>query len=383
MSELTPIRTPLTQHLRRIRYQLVPVLVFGGVVVLAGWLWGRHRNMPDTVGQVEAVRVAVRSSSAGLLCSLDSGPLKLFDRVAAGQAVARLDDAPAQAALDALKQEAERLQAELSAAADRLRAEQAERGYDRHSESRRLALDVERARLTILGLQTDLQGQTIRRRRFKKLLEETEKAYRAGGASLQAVVDLTLRRDEAEVRIQANNRAMKQAQADLKAAEQRLGAHPQPRSTDLETYLCPFRQARTVQEARVRELSLQISSMTIRAPIEGIIAAIYRRPGQAVAPGEDILIIAADRGRHVVTYVRQHQRVSPEVGMDVTLRSRSGDRQLVKAKVVRVGPQVEQVPPHQLADPTRPEWGLPVMISIPAGIYLRPGELVDVAFQAG
>jgi hypothetical protein len=30
-----------------------------------------------------------------------------------------------------------------------------------------------------------------------------------------------------------------------------------------------------------------------------------------------------------------------------------------------------------------PEWGLPVRIAIPAGLQLRPGELVDVAIKTG
>ena len=43
---------------------------------------------------------------------------------------------------------------------------------------------------------------------------------------------------------------------------------------------------------------------------------------------------------------------------------------------------MEPVPPHQLADPKVPEWGLPVLIDLPTGANLRPGELVDVTFAS-
>ncbi|KKL57501.1 hypothetical protein LCGC14_2234800, partial [marine sediment metagenome] len=46
MAKLPTIRTPLLQHWRRIRYQLLPVLVFGGMVVVTGWLWKRHQQLP-------------------------------------------------------------------------------------------------------------------------------------------------------------------------------------------------------------------------------------------------------------------------------------------------------------------------------------------------
>ena len=36
---------------------------------------------------------------------------------------------------------------------------------------------------------------------------------------------------------------------------------------------------------------------------------------------------------------------------------------------------------HQLADPNVPQWGLPVMISMPPELDVRPGELIDVTFR--
>ena len=271
----------------------------------------------------------------------------------------------------------------MRAAAARYERQEADRRHSRFTEVRRLAVDVERARLTRLGLLADLQRFKVRLRRLNELLAEAAKARQAGGESFQTVANLTLQRDEVQARIAGTERALKQAEADLRAAQERLKALPADRPADLEALLEPFRKARAVQEARVRELELRLSAMSIRAPISGRVCAILRRPGEAVRAGEDILVIAAESGRHIITYVRQYERLRPRVGMPVTVRPRSGPPRTLESRVARVGPQVEEVPPHQRLDPRRLEWGLPVLIAVPPGANLRPGELVDIAFKTG
>jgi hypothetical protein len=113
------------------------------------------------------------------------------------------------------------------------------------------------------------------------------------------------------------------------------------------------------------------------------VAAIYRYPGQHVRVGEPILTIAAIGSQYIVSYVREEQRIRPAVGMEVTVQGRAIPRQSVLSRVERIGPQVEPIPPHQLRDPKILEWGLPVRITMPTGLTLHPGELVDVAYMPG
>jgi len=382
MGKLRPIKTPLAQQWRRIRYQLVPVLTFCGLVVMTSWLWQRHRQSPSAVGEVEAIRVAVRSQYSGVLTLPDSGPVQIFDSVKTGQVVACLDDAPAQAALLALRKEKEALEGELAAVTEQIRQDEAERGYDRMVEARRLTVDVERCRLTILGLRTDVESDKVELARLDKLLEAMRKAFEKGAASELEITDLTGQRDVVLERIRGNTRSMGQAEEDLQATQARMRKHPTSQPADLAAYIEPIRTRRAAQEARVQEVSLQIAALTIRSPISGTICSVLCRPGQGVDANEDILIIAADRGGHILSYVREYQRIEPRVGMPVMVRPRSASGKAVQARIVRVGPQVEEVPPHQRLDPARIEWGLPVLISMPQALPLRPGELVDIAFQA-
>jgi hypothetical protein len=49
--------------------------------------------------------------------------------------------------------------------------------------------------------------------------------------------------------------------------------------------------------------------------------------------------------------------------------------------VERVGPQIEEIPPHLCRDAKVPEWGLPVRIALPEPFSGRPGELFEVTFK--
>jgi len=378
---LQPIPTPLSQHWRRVRYQLVPVVVFAAAVLGTGALWQRRASMPNAVGEVEAARIPVRSQYPGYLSKLKE-PVKLFQRVEEGTVVAQLEDKSVQAALDALTKDVEALQAEVEATRARLQQEQAERGYDRLLEARRLALDVERTELVILDLQTRTASEKARLERYNKLLAQAQQLEEAHAASFQTVVDLTLERDRSDAIIRGTADQIEQAKLNLQAARDRLKAHPNADPLKDSTFLDPISRQREAQDKRRQELELRLKAMELQAPASGTICAILREPGQTVQAGEDILLIAPDRQTRIIAYVREDQRIQPAVGMEVVVRSRSSQRRMGRAEILSIGPQFEEVPPHQRRDPARLEWGLPVMITMPPDVHLMPGELVEIVFKS-
>lgn len=119
------------------------------------------------------------------------------------------------------------------------------------------------------------------------------------------------------------------------------------------------------------------------APASGQIVALHRRPGDAINRGQVIVSIAPDRGRFITTYVRSEQRVQPQPGMAVDVRSKSDPSRSYRTIVQRVGPQFEPVPAAQLRDRKTEEWGVPVVIAAPPDAPLKPGELVYIGWHAG
>ena len=383
MSELPRIRTPWTQQWRRVRYQLLPVLIFGSAVVVAVWLWGRHFGLPLTVGEVHAVRVDALSPVDGLLVKVSDRLPELFDTVQAGQVVARLDDKPMQATLETLQADQASLRKQLAATDATTREAQAARLHNEMTEVRRLTLDIEKLRLDILDRKTLIETDKIERSRLSAQYTAIQGLVERGVESRIALIDVEKQRDLVDRRIADNEKTLKEAEDQRAQGQERLAKFSTTPPADLETVLAPVREAITAQEARIREVKVQVEALDVRAPITGTVTSIYSWPGQNVRAGAPILTIAATQGQYIVSFVRQEQRVVPVVGMAVDVRVRTLPRQSSRTTIEEVGPQVEPVPAHQLRDPRVPEWGLPVRIAIPPGMRLRPGELVDVAIKTG
>lgn len=127
-------------------------------------------------------------------------------------------------------------------------------------------------------------------------------------------------------------------------------------------------------------LDRRIEASDIRAPFDGVVTEVQRRPGETVHVGQQIMEIAAQTGTHVVSYLRQAQPIAPVAGMNVEVRRLAGAREVVQGTVEAVGVQFQSVPTHQLMDKRTPEWGLPVRIAMPPGANLKPGEMVTITF---
>jgi hypothetical protein len=84
----------------------------------------------------------------------------------------------------------------------------------------------------------------------------------------------------------------------------------------------------------------------------------------------------------VISYVREGSPRLPQVGDQVRIQTRSGQRKVITGTVIRVGAGFQPVPPHQLRNQQQSEWGLPVRIAINEPGHLKPGELVNVAYLA-
>jgi len=396
--KLSRIRTPLSQQFRRIRYQLIPVLAFGGSLILALRLWERHAGTPMAVGEIEALQFQMTAPVAGILAEVPGKAWHRFDKVAQGDVVARLDDRIAEAALATVRKELGQLKAELAATEARTYQELAAATRDfanqerrRRAELRQVAIDVEQLRLDILDRKALIETDRIELRRLEEQYAASRKAYEQKAETSYTLTDIQLLRDTVKRRVESNEKALAEAEEQMRtmaarkqaAAEalQKLSASAMSPSSDVGVFLGPVEAAIDTQEARVTELELQAQSLAIRAPVSGTILEIYRRPGQPVQPGELIMTLAIDQSQHVISYLREQHAVRPTKGMRVSVRTRSMPRKTVKGQVEQVGPQVAEVPPHHLRDPNVPEWGLPVRIAVPDLSALPPGELVDVSFE--
>src|SRR6266850_4922549 len=304
--------------MRRVRYQLVPVLTLVVCTALAGWLWYRRGGSVTAIGSVNAIQIPVNSKIDGLLVQLPR-KVQIFDSVSAGEVLARLDSSHIEA--------------------------QIQRETERLNEVRR-------------------QLELLNKIKPKSPATAPTAAIPAPSANDAAAV-ARLKGSARKVIVGAE---VAEAEADDTLNNPLL-----QNKFSLEMMANGY-------EAKIQELEQRVLSQDIKAPISGTIISIHRFPGQAVTAGQAIMTIASEKGDYIVTYVRQSQVIQPSPGMVVNVHLRSAPRTL-RSHVSNIGPQVEKVPPEHLRDPRMLEWGLPVHVAIPPDTKLRPGELVDLFFR--
>jgi len=357
--------------------------MFLAVGALTVWLWGQHLSLPNAIGEVGAVRVEAVSPSDGRLLVLDEGPVQLYEKVKRGQVVARLDPGPAEASLATLEEELDRLKNELQATEAQVTEQQEARLHSELVQKRRLEQLIEQLQLDIQDRKTLIRSDEVELERLKEKYDAVEALYKQGVESRLALVNIKSQRDVIQKRLDGNREALAEAEDQKKKCDERLAAYTLTEAAEMEKILAPLRAAVETQNKRIDEVKLQIENLLIRAPIDGVVVAIHKWGGQNVLAGDPVLGIASTKSQYILSYVRQDVGVKPRVGMPVDVSVRRLPRRTARAEVEEVGPQVEAVPPHQLKDPQVPEWGLPVRITVPHVLNLRPGELVDVTFRPG
>jgi hypothetical protein len=143
----------------------------------------------------------------------------------------------------------------------------------------------------------------------------------------------------------------------------------------------PLQTAIAVEESKLRLTEAELSPITLRAAVDGMVDVIYHRVGEAVTVGEPIVGIAPSNAVRIIGLSSSAaSRTEPKLGAGVEVRTRGPRRQVGAAKIIEVGTQFEPLPPA-LQIPVRlanTELGLPLSISVPASLKIRPGELVDL-----
>ncbi len=357
--ELPPIPTPPALLWRQIRLQYLPFIIYLAGIAVAALLWTRWVAPPTLVGEVEAVRTEVRSAQAGTLSDLK---VSLLQSVRAGQVVGFVAAGTPQqlaAALDVIRAEIDLMRSTLDPVVGQQRA----------------ALDVARLQLDWLGKRVDLTALQGQLRQAEINLERTGALHKT-----QMATDAQL--DAARI-TRESLAAQTKGLGDLLAATE-PGLKPLFTSFDANSVAGGLAAAVRHKEKELAQLEAQLGPQPLLAPIDGVVTAVLRRSGEAVASAEPILQITSAQTDRIVGFIRQPVAIEPKAGMTVEVRTRTFQRQAGVSAIGQVGNQLEAIPPSLLAamrlpvSATPTEFGLRVVIPTPRGLPVRPGEQVDL-----
>ena len=251
------------------------------------------------------------------------------------------------------------------------------------------------------------EGDPDRARRFIKDTASAEARYLAASVALEgdkaALVGLNL-----EVgRLSAAGAGVAAAELEAKrAARDTLAADLAAKETEVSALQRTYQEVRALREdgddptleaaveaaaAAVEQVKARMDQATLRAPADGVVAALSRGSATA-APlemgtlpsvgmwcpaGTPVLEIVASSSQDAVLYLSPERARELVAGEPVELATALGET--FPGKIVAVAPAVEAVPLRLLVDPTVMQWGVPVTVRADSA-RLLPGEAFDIAF---
>jgi multidrug resistance efflux pump len=349
--KLPPIPTPVAQHWREFKIQVVPFVVFATVLVGIVYLWRTHVQPVGVIGSVETNSVNVTCLQDGVLTDLR---VERFQTVTEGQEIGIIS-----------KTDPELIRAQIASAQS--------------------DLEVLRERLRVDQRRTDQQYQIMRQQLQSYLLDQAmEKAIVMLHSNDHVrAKKLFEEKQLPEDKYEAARAQFEKTVASIQAREQQIAEHEK-----MVKELAPKDRANEPDAidnallAKAKELQLMLEPSTLKAPISGMVSIVHHFPGERVLRGMPIISISDPTSRRIVGYVRQPVMEVPTTNDVVRIVTRSQPRQIARGQILRVGAQMETINPSLLApDNKRIEIGLPILVSVPEGIRLLPGEHVNLFIE--
>jgi multidrug resistance efflux pump len=230
------------------------------------------------------------------------------------------------------------------------------------------AMSFERVRVELLKTKAELAVARVKLEQAERDVARNAPLYREKLVS-QDIYELALNtRDALKAEVDEKAKAIAQIEGRLNS----LRPIGEPTS-ESSSWSAQLEQA---QAAAGQHLGPQ----TLVAPISGMVSLPLRQAGEFVPAGEALMTVSATRSEYIIAYLRQPYRFDPQVGMAAQVTTRTQQRLTFASQIAQVGAQVEvmtnalaMLRPGLLVDA-----GLPVMLPVPPGVNIRPGEIVDI-----
>jgi multidrug resistance efflux pump len=371
------IETPRAQRLAQFNSRFLPAIVWTvSALIVGGMLIGRASRL-EYIGLAQATEYPVATVATG---TVDRVFVDLYDRVAAGDMLATLDDSTVLASMSTANASLVKLQAELEAERARLLTDEGRGVANWEADLRRFIVDEEQRRLDLLKLKVEVESREIDLERLELETRRAKELWDAGVFSKDAYELARLRRDGLRQALADSRRLMSQTEEEYQRAHERRSAYEQQLPTDgvLEALLGPLREAIEVESRRLDEIELQRAALTLRSPIDGRVVQILARRHKTVMPGEPVVVIADESVREIVAFLHESdgREIAPSTPVMVSTRGREGT--VAESVVLRVGPTVQQLPERLWRNPRIPDYGRAIVIAAAPGMKLTPGERVNV-----
>lgn len=355
--QFDPIPIPLKQRLRELRVRVLPIIVFLCVGAAVAYLWRDTTSHPTLIGQVAGERAAISSPVDGTIINFYYEP---FDNVQEGQLLGQVfprDSVYLKAQLDLIRAEIERIKQ----TKEPVLAEQ------------RVRLDIEDLKISQMETRISLAQARLQKQQAESEFERFEDLWDRELISEQ-------RFDSVQTKLELFNVQVQEYQTMLDYYAGRIQEIEDYTSYSDREDRNPILAAIKVQEQQMEAVLAEFGPTPFYAPVSGVISSIQNAGGEFVSRGDSLLVIESREPTHIVGYVRQPFGQTPEVGMDVQVRTRKADRTFFDSQIEEIGGHIRLLRRNLQRPGAIFESGLPVKIAMTdsVDVELMPGELVDI-----
>jgi multidrug resistance efflux pump len=358
MSAPTPIPIPLRQRWHDARLRVIPAVAFVSAIVAIAFLWKSNIAAPTLVGQAEANEAKISCYKPGMLAQLN---VARFQKVKAGDPVGQVLVTDPKILASSLSV----IQAEIAAL--KITMQPMARRQHTAMEYSSVQLDWMKQRAQLAMARVNLQLAQTELQRTEALYKDKIVSQRAYEQAKAAEERYKTEVDELSRMVNEQGKEFEQAQATNTIDVSQLSDEP-------------LKAAIAVHESKLQLMEAELSPIALIAPVDGMVNLIFHRTGEAIIAGEPIVTIAPYDPVRIVSYIRTPVMNEPVIGTRCEVRSRGPRREVGIANIVEVGTQLENIAPA-LAAPVKfssVELGLPISVSLPPNLRIRPGELVDI-----
>jgi multidrug resistance efflux pump len=372
----------------RLLNRTLPVLVWLVSLVFVVFLFQQQSANIELKGIAFSYEQIINTTETGYLQSV---PVTLYQEVKKGDTLAVIKENTVareeyintllQAQQATAETELERLKAELEAAEDRLRIARFERENEITTMERRLAVDLEMARLRVLEIKSALEPDRLTLKDLEVETEIVKSLIKEHAAEAYELQKAQAKYDILKEKVYQTEQLLAQAQKDYESAQIRKDEFKQsilisPQLSDKES--APIRKAILVQEKKIAELIRQRDIIILTAPFDGIVNMLNCKSGQTVVRGDAIMTIIKPTPEVITAWVPQKNMERFAQNTKVKVVSQNSHHQSFVSQVSHISPSVELIPQRLWQNPSIPEWGRSIQIPIQPNFVCSHNEIVGI-----
>jgi HlyD family secretion protein len=376
------------------RSRVTRILIIAGVIVAAVLIWKiffATPNLPASIvalsGRIEGDDSAVAPKTSGKILEIT---VREGDTVAAGQVIARLDDAQVRAKEDQARAALANAEAKMQGARDQIAVLQAQLQQNQ-LQTGQATMDadgrVRQAQADLTAVEADL----VQQQAALRLAEFNRDAYarlsKTGAASQLQGLQAEVQADQQAAVVAASQRKVESARGALTTAQSNLdtpkirGAQvigTQAQIAQQQSSIAAAKAETAQAQATLAQAQADRSDLTVVAPFSGTVLTRAAEPGEVVQAGTAIVTLLDLSKVYLRGFVPEGDIGKTKVGQPAHVFLDSNAKQSLDGYVLRIDPQATFTPENTYFRDDRVKQVVGVKVQLTQGIgFAKPGMPAD------